>query len=131
MAKPYRNTQVAWIYLVPLVVLVPFVVVMTTLAVSYAYAVAVTPLVGGRLLKASPKAADGGWVERVARRIARLSVRRPGLTLAGVTTTSVVCPVDEPGHLLWGHVIPGLGFMVAAIVLGRWVHARQRRTGER
>jgi hypothetical protein len=54
-----------------------------------------------------------------------------GLTLAGVTTTSVVCPVDEPGHLLWGHVIPGLGFMVAAIVLGRWVHARQRRTGER
>ena len=31
MAKPYRNTQFSWISLVPLVVLVPFVVVMTAI----------------------------------------------------------------------------------------------------
>ena len=30
MAAPYRNTQVAWIFLVPLILLVPFVVVMTS-----------------------------------------------------------------------------------------------------
>jgi hypothetical protein len=30
MASPYRNRQFAWIYLIPLIVLVPFVVVMTS-----------------------------------------------------------------------------------------------------
>ena len=29
MAKPYRNTQFSWVYLFPLVFLVPFVIVMT------------------------------------------------------------------------------------------------------
>ena len=51
-----------------------------------------------------------------------------GLTLAAVTTTGWICPVDEPGHLAWGHVVPALGFIVAAVMLGRWVHARQRRS---
>ncbi|MCA9610342.1 MAG: efflux RND transporter permease subunit, partial [Myxococcales bacterium] len=60
------------------------IVVMTTLAVSYAYAVAVTPLLGGRVLKPSARPEGGGLLERVAARIARLSVRHPGLTLAGV-----------------------------------------------
>ena len=32
MAKSYRNTQLAWIYLVPLIVLVPFVVIGTALS---------------------------------------------------------------------------------------------------
>ena len=30
MAKPYRNSQFAWIYFVPLIVLVPFVVIATS-----------------------------------------------------------------------------------------------------
>ncbi|MCB9591760.1 MAG: efflux RND transporter permease subunit [Sandaracinaceae bacterium] len=60
------------------------IVVMTTLAVSYVYAVAVTPLLGGRILKPATVVAGGSWVERVARRIARFSVHRPALTLAGV-----------------------------------------------
>ena len=59
------------------------IVVMVTLALSFVYAVAVTPLVSGYVLRAS-KAGPGGWVERAARRIADLSVRHPILTLAGV-----------------------------------------------
>lgn len=31
MAKPYANRQVAWIYIAPLVTLVPFVIIMTTI----------------------------------------------------------------------------------------------------
>jgi len=50
-----------------------------------------------------------------------------GLTLAALATTSWVCPVDEGGHLTWGHVVPGLVFATVAVVLGRWLHARQRR----
>lgn len=50
-----------------------------------------------------------------------------GLTLAAVATTSWICPVDEAAHLVWGHVVPGLAFVIVAVVLGRWLHARGRR----
>ncbi len=49
-----------------------------------------------------------------------------GLTLAAVATTSWICPVDEAGHLVWGHLVPGLAFVVVAMALGRWLHARAR-----
>ncbi|MGE3635765.1 MAG: efflux RND transporter permease subunit, partial [Sandaracinaceae bacterium] len=59
------------------------IVVMITLSASYVYALVVTPLVGGFLLR--PRASSGdGWVERAARWIAQRSVKRPGLTLAAV-----------------------------------------------
>ena len=50
-----------------------------------------------------------------------------GLTLTALATTSWVCPVDEGGHLTWGHVVPGLLLAAFAVGLGRWLHARQRR----
>ncbi len=64
-------------------------VVMTTLVVSYAYAVGVTPLLAGRLLKRSPRPPGGGWVERTAARVARVSLRRPVVTLGAVTALVV------------------------------------------
>ncbi len=75
------------------------VVVMTTLAVSYAYAVLVTPLFGAKLLRparnkapenAGPEnagpgnAGSAGRLEGLAAWVASVSVRRPWLTLAGI-----------------------------------------------
>ncbi len=50
-----------------------------------------------------------------------------GLTLSAMATTSWVCPVDAVAHLAWGHVVPAVGLTALAMVVGRWLHARQRR----
>ncbi len=49
-----------------------------------------------------------------------------GLTLAALTTTSWICPVDEVMHVATGHLLPGLVFAGIAVGLARWLHARQR-----
>lgn len=61
------------------------IVVMLTLALSYGYAIAFTPLVSGFVLRPSKNRGQVGWVERAAGGIARLSVKAPVLTLLGVT----------------------------------------------
>jgi len=50
-----------------------------------------------------------------------------GLTLAALATTGWVCPTDEGAHILWGHLLPAVGFAALALALGRWLHERQRR----
>ncbi len=60
------------------------IVVMITLALSYGYAIAFTPLISGWLLKPRPGGAEVGWLERVAAGLARRAVQRPAWTLLGV-----------------------------------------------
>ncbi|MEZ4370780.1 MAG: efflux RND transporter permease subunit [Polyangiaceae bacterium] len=64
--------------------------VIVTLSLSLVYAVAVTPLMAGYLLKRSAKPSANGWVERLAVQIGRLSVRRPIATLLGVALVVAV-----------------------------------------
>ena len=69
-------------------------------------------------------ALSGAFAQR--RAVASSAWVATGLTLAALATTSWVCPVDEGGHLTRGHIVPGLVLAALAVVLGRWLHARQR-----
>jgi multidrug efflux pump subunit AcrB len=60
------------------------VVVMLTLCASLVYALVVTPVLSGLILRPS-RGGSEGTVERLARTIGRFSVRRPLLTLLAVT----------------------------------------------
>ncbi|MCA9607215.1 MAG: efflux RND transporter permease subunit [Myxococcales bacterium] len=64
------------------------IVVMTTLTVSYVYAVTVTPLLG-RLLKPSARTGPGR-VERLARAVARFAIGRPAWALLSVLVVIVL-----------------------------------------
>lgn len=60
------------------------IVIMVALAISYVYAVLVTPVLSGWLLTARPKAAEGR-LDRLGQRLASWATGRPGWVLAGAS----------------------------------------------
>jgi multidrug efflux pump subunit AcrB len=58
-------------------------VIMLTLALSYAYAVLVTPVLAELLLRPSTRRGGTSWLDRLADHTGRLAVRRSWLVLAG------------------------------------------------
>ncbi len=58
------------------------ILIMLTLAISYAYAILVTPVLSNWLLRKRKAALEDSWLERVSGAIGRVSIRRPLLVIA-------------------------------------------------
>jgi len=58
------------------------ILIMLTLAISYAYAILVTPVLSNWLLRKRKAALGNSWLERISGVIGRFSVRRPLLVIA-------------------------------------------------
>lgn len=58
------------------------ILIMLTLAISYAYAILVTPVLSNWLLRKRKAALDDSWLERVSGALGRVSIRRPVVVIA-------------------------------------------------